>query len=283
MAVIAVTGSSGFIGSHLVKKLREKGHELLLIDIAHGYDVTDFEKLRHIQPFEIAVHLAAKMFVPDAFKNPLSFYNTNVQGTLNVLELCRLFNARMIFPGSYVYGQPEYLPVDELHPVKPFNPYAQSKLIGEQLCEGYFRDFDVPVVILRPFNPYGQGQHENFLIPKLVRQAKEGKIKLDDPRPKRDFVYIDDLVSAFLCALDYSPNGPEVFNIGSGTSYSVAELVDLVVREVNPGASVEFTGIERKNEVLDTIADISRAKKLLNWNPVVSLADGIKMMNTSTS
>lgn len=277
MAIIAVSGSTGFIGSHLIKRLMAAGHDVIPVNRARGFDVTDFAKLRNIRPFDIAIHLAARMFVPDAFENPLSFYNTNVLGTLNMLELCRSFNARMIFPGSYVYGQPEYLPIDEKHPIKAFNPYAQSKLIGEQLCEGYYRDFDVPVTVLRIFNPYGLRQSDNFLIPKLIKQAKTGNIHLDDPRPKRDFIFIDDLIDTFERVVSQKVTGFNVFNIGSGISYSVAELVNMVVREFNPAAQVEFSGKVRKNEVMDTVADITKAGDYLNWSPKISLEEGLRL------
>jgi UDP-glucose 4-epimerase len=280
MAIIAVSGSTGFIGAHLVKKLLATGHDVIPINRATGHDVADFETLRNVRPFDIAIHLAARMFVPDAFKNPLSFYNTNVLGTLNMLELCRGFNARMIFPGSYVYGQPEYLPIDEKHPVKAFNPYAQSKLVGEQLCEAYHRDFDVPVIVLRIFNPYGPGQSDNFLIPKLIMQVKTGNIHLDDPRPKRDFIFIDDIVEAFERAASYRESGLEVFNIGSGISYSVAELAKMVVGEFNPAAKVEFSGKVRKNEVMDTVADHTKAGIDLNWTPKILLEEGLSILKT---
>lgn len=280
MAIIAISGSTGFIGTHLVKKLLATGHDVIPINRAAGHDVADFETLQNVRPFDIAIHLAARMFVPDAFKNPLSFYNTNVLGTLNMLELCRGFNARMIFPSSYVYGQPEYLPIDEKHPVKAFNPYAQSKLIGEQICEGYYRDFDVPVIVLRIFNPYGSGQSDNFLIPKLIKQVKTGNIYLDDPRPKRDFIFIDDIVEAFERATTYRETGWETFNIGSGISYSVAELAKIVIHEFNPAAQLKFSGKVRKNEVMDTVADVTLARDKLNWIPKISLSEGIKKMKS---
>jgi UDP-glucose 4-epimerase len=186
----------------------------------------------------------------------------------------------MIYVSSYVYGTPEYLPIDENHPVKAFNPYAQSKLLSEELCKGYNRDFDIPVTIFRPFNIYGPGQNPVFLIPSIIAQAKTGKIKLEDPRPRRDFIYIDDVVNAYSKAIDTNFKKVEIFNLGSGISTSIHELTTIIQNKISDNISVEFSGVERKNEVLDTIANIDKAKALLYWIPRCSLQHGIEEMLT---
>ncbi len=276
MATIAITGSNGFIGTHLIRELDESGHNFILIDLENGYDVTNIETLKDLPRFDVAIHLAARTFIPDSFKNPAPFFNTNLIGTVNMLDLCRLYGAKMIYVSSFVYGHPEYLPIDENHPVLPANPYTLSKILSEQLCQGYNRDFDVPVVIFRPFNLFGAGQNSNFLIPRVISHALKGAVHLDDPNPKRDFIYIDDLIDAFVKAIDYDAKRFDVFNLGSGVSHSVREIAAMIVSEFNPDASINFSGKVRKNEVMDTVADVSKAAMALNWYPGISMLEGIR-------
>ena len=181
----------------------------------------------------------------------------------------------MIFTSSYVYGSPIYLPINELHPLRAFNPYAQSKLIGEDLCHAYYRDFDISSVIFRPFNIYGKGQREDFLIQSIINQANTGKVMLKDSRPKRDFIFIDDVVNAYIKAIDYNFNGIEVFNLGSGVSTSIKGLTELILKHFRKDFTVKFSEERRKNEVLETLADIKKAQELLSWEPLVSIDEGI--------
>lgn len=149
---ILVTGFSGFIGTYLVEKLKQYNHELILLDISNGVDICDWKQIKQYNNIDVIIHLANLSFVPASYSDPQNFYTTNYLSTLNMLELCRKNNARLIFFSSYVYGQPQYQPIDEVHPIQAFNPYAQTKVICESLCEGYFRDFGVPITIFRPFN-----------------------------------------------------------------------------------------------------------------------------------
>ena len=275
---ILVTGSSGFVGSHLVKRLKGLGIDVICLDIKDGFDVTVWKQVQSIERFDILFHLAAKSYVPDSYTYPRDFYHSNIIGTLNALELCRIHKAKMVFVSSYVYGIPKYLPIDEEHPTAAFNPYAQTKIIGEQLCQGYNRDFGVPVVILRPFNIYGKGQNEDFLIPTIIKQAKTGRILLKDPCPKRDIVYIDDVIDLFIKAMEYNQTGCEIFNIGTGLSYSVRELTEMIIDLFGNNIEVEFKGQKRKSEVMETKADISKAKKLLGWTPRVTIREGLQRL-----
>src|ERR1035437_437628 len=184
MKNIAVTGSSGFIGRHLVNTLISNNFNVIELDIDKGFNLLKEENIQRIPKFDVIVHLAAKSFVPLALKNPWEFYYHNFNITLNVLELARKNNAKVILFSSYLYGEPEYLPIDEIHPLNPHNPYGHSKLICEKLCKGYNKDFKVPIIIFRPFNIYGPGQNNNFLIPSIIEQLKGGEISLKDPRPK---------------------------------------------------------------------------------------------------
>jgi nucleoside-diphosphate-sugar epimerase len=274
--IVAITGSNGFVGKKLVQALKEGNDEIVGIDILSGTDITNNKDCERLPPFDVMVHLAAKIFVPDSYKVPGEFYFTNYIGTLNMLELCRKNNARFIFASSYVYGIPKYLPIDEGHPVNAFNPYADSKIQGEYLCKSYNKFFNVKTVIVRPTNIYGKGQSDNFLISSIINQAKTGKIILQDSKPRRDYIYIDDVVSAYLkiiysCDLDF-----EIFNIGHGLSYSIKEITDTVNSLFDNKLDIYFSELERPNEVPDTKADISKAKRILAWEPKVSLIDGIK-------
>ena len=276
---VLVTGSSGFVGSHLVRKLIEMNYEPLCIDHSLNINLTDFDRVKHFSDFDTLIHLAGRTFVPFSYENPREFYHNNMLATLNALELCKINNARMVFASSYVYGNPKYLPIDEQHSVSAFNPYAHSKLIGEQLCEGYHRDFGVPVIVLRPFNIYGYGQRNDFLIPSIFHQASSNSIQLKDPSPKRDFLYIDDMVQAYIKCIELEDLTFEVFNIGSGESYSVEEIAYIIADKYPGKIPVNFTGEVRKNEVRDTKADISKAKSKLGWAPRIDFRQGIELMS----
>ena len=273
---VAVSGSGGFVGSHLVCRLNELGAKVIEIDHRKGLDIQNFEQINTIGTFDILIHLAAKTFVPESYENPREFYFTNVVGTLNALELCRLRKARMIYASSYIYGVPQYLPIDESHPVAGFNPYSGSKIASEQLCERYHHDHGLNINILRIFNIYGPGQNSKFLIPSIIEQAQRGKIILKDATPKRDFVYIDDAVEAYIKSIQHDSNSLDIFNIGSGKSFSVKEIVAEVLQHFTEDIQVVFTGEERVNEVPDTIANITKAQELLGWIPEFSLSEGIR-------
>ncbi|HPG38220.1 MAG TPA: NAD(P)-dependent oxidoreductase [bacterium] len=273
---IIVTGSKGFIGSYLVPKLISAGHKVIEIDLQYGIDITNWQDIKNIKEFDWIIHLAAVTFVPSSWEKAREMYQVNIQGTLNILELCRINNAKFIFTSSYVYGVPQYLPIDEKHPVFPFNPYCRSKLIGEELCRGYNSDFQVPVIIFRPFNIYGKGQADSFLISTIFKQISEnGKITLKDPNPKRDFVHVTDVVEAYCNVLNLSKFDFEIFNLGCGKSYSVQEIVQLIKQNSIKDFDVVYANEKRHNEVADTIADISYAQKILNWEPKVDIVKGL--------
>ncbi|MCX5696460.1 MAG: SDR family oxidoreductase, partial [Candidatus Omnitrophica bacterium] len=205
---VIVTGGSGFIGKALVNRLNSLGARVLVLDSSQNVDISNWNKLKGIKIIkncEILYHLAAKSYVPYSWTEPHIVYTNNVLSTLNILELCRLKKInKLVYMSSYIYGRPEYLPIDEAHPVSPNNPYAWSKLAGENLCRGYAMNFGLQCIILRPFNVYGPGQKEPFLIPTIMAQFfKNKKISINDLRPKRDFLYIDDLIEALISCKNY--------------------------------------------------------------------------------
>lgn len=275
---VIVSGSGGFIGSKLVDVLKEDHHEVIEFDISEGIDILKWDTIKDTLAFDVFVHLAANSFVPASYEKPREFYHLNLLGVINALELCRLCNAKFIFSSSYVYGKPYQLPIPENHPLQGFNPYAETKILGEKICENYYKYFNVRSLILRPFNIYGKGQNENFLIPLILKQAKTGRINLLDSRPKRDYVYIDDVVNAFRIAVNNETAVFEKFNIGFGRSYSVKEIVDIVNSFYNNQLEISFQNLSRKNEILDTVADITKARTILNWIPKTDIFNGLKII-----
>ena len=275
---ILVTGHNGFIGKKLVKTLKHYDNEVITLEKGAGkrLDIRDWNEIKKFEDFNIIYHLAAVTFVPYSFKNPRKTYDVNIRGTLNILELGRLVDVEQIVTmSSYVYGSPKYLPIDENHPTNPNNPYTHSKLIIEQLCEAYSRDFGMNCVLFRPFNIYGPGQDENFLIPSIINQLRTGIIELKDPEPKRDFIYVSDVIDALLKVSKLKNNKPHIFNIGSGKSYSVKEIVDKIVQLSETQTQITYTGERRKNEIMDTVADITKIKDELGWEPLYDMNKGL--------
>lgn len=278
---ILVTGSDGFIGRHLVSRLGKEEAKVMALD--SKTDIRRWNEVKNVvktaKGTDIVFHLAAITYIPFCWKNPRVIYETNVLGTLNILELCRLSQAKkMVFMSSYVYGVPKYLPVDENHPVEPTNPYSESKKLAEELCKAYYEDYGLNTVILRPFNVYGEGQSSNFLIPSIVQQVlKKKQVRLKDPIPKRDFLYIADMVEVFLKAGLYEGRGWEIFNIGAGESYSVKEIVAKVIKIHGKKVRVVYSKERRKGEIMDVVADISKAKKELGWCPQTGIEEGLRI------
>lgn len=274
---IFVTGAKGFIGSHLVAKLHSQGYHVVPFDIDVG-DITDARTLDQYlkEDFTHVFHLAGKTFVPDSWKDPHAFFKINVGGTLNVLEFCRKTKATLILLSSYLYGEPQYLPIDEKHPLNAFNPYGQSKLMAEELSRYYTTTFHVRSFIFRLFNVYGPGQSGAFLIPEIITKIRSGEdtsIQLQDLRPRRDYVYIDDVIEALILALDGNPG---IYNVGSGVSFSVKEIVEFLVRIENSSKPILDLYEERPNDVLDLYADIGLIKQELGWEPRTGFFQGLK-------
>jgi len=281
---ILVTGSSGFVGSNLISYFKNYDYQIIELNRKNNSDLTDSNYINKTSKIDFVIHLAARVFIPDSYVSPQKFYYNNIVSTLNMLELCKRENAKMIYVSSYVYGEPKYLPIDEKHPISALNPYTQSKVICEKLCRGYNRDFGVPVIIFRPFNIYGPKQNDNFLIPLIIKQIKEnGLINLKDPRPKRDFIHINDVSVALLNAVRYMldnniNNMFEIFNLGSGKSYSVKEVAEIIVKNIGKEISINFSDERRKGEILDATANISKLSNILDWRPKINFKKGIKRL-----
>jgi nucleoside-diphosphate-sugar epimerase len=294
---ILLTGAGGFIGSYLVNTLAGSGFTVNIFDteaiLNSKIKQASYSKYSDsigvfpgnveipgnldeaVKDADHIIHLAARSFVPDSWQNPFDFYRTNVIGTSNVLDLCRQNNCRLTYLSSYVYGDPEYLPIDEKHPLKSYNPYSHSKLIAEDICEYYKKNYGVKITIFRPFNLYGPGQNGAFLIPEIIEQLvsdKIGTIEVNALNPKRDYVYIDDLVNAIILSIN---NSDDIFNIGSGYSLSVEEIIKTAIKISGIEKKYSSRNVNRKNEVYDVVANITKAQKMLKWSPKVSLEEGL--------
>lgn len=281
MAKILVTGASGFIGQHLVPRLNKAGHKVVEADIRLG-DVAQESTWLKFPQAEAVVHLAGKTFVPDSWADPAAFINCNLMGTVAALNYCKKHKARLVFLSSYLYGNPAVLPISETAPLVANNPYSLSKKLAEEACKFYSDNFGVNVTILRPFNVYGPGQPENFLIPSIIRQVDAGGvIRVKDLEPRRDYLYISDLIEAIIKAVDLQSR-IGIFNIGSGVSHSVMDLIQIIQDLKKTSFPVQSSGERRKGEVMDTVADIAAAKLQLGWAPQLTLLQGLRQMCVKT-
>ena len=275
MTRLVVSGASGFVGAALMRRLRTHDRHAALGIASGAGDVTDAATWNALPDAEAVVHLAARTFVPDSWNDPAAFLHTNVGGTARALEYCRARGARLVFLSSYLYGNPKHLPIDEQAEVSVPNPYALSKKLAEDTCRFYAESFDVDVTVLRVFNIYGGGQGDKFLVPLIVRQVLAGsQVRVKDLEPRRDFLYIDDLVDAIVCAIA-RPQRFGLFNIASGTSHSVQNVIDIAQRLAGRDVVVHSEQVRRQNEIMDTRGDITRAREQLGWSPRWSLEDGV--------
>ncbi len=277
MSAFLVTGASGFIGRALVCRLDSEGHSIIGLRTTNG-DISDQatllpyrrSKIRHV------FHLAGRSFVPQSWNEPLEFHRVNAMGTLNILEFCRERQIPLTSVSAYLYGQPLEQPIRENHPLVPNNPYSLSKMQAEMACEFYARTHGLNVTVIRPFNVYGFGQNENFLIPTILHQVLSAdEIRVQDLAPKRDYLYIDDLVELLLATLN-APSGYNVYNGGTGSSLSVADVIAITQAEAGTSKPARCGEAARAHEILDTRADIQKARNELGWSPRYNFRDGVR-------
>ena len=247
---------------------------------ATGFDIlTDFLPLDDV---DHVYHLAGLTYVPRSWDDPISFHHINTHGTVRVLDQCRRGGVPVTFASAYVYGPPARLPIDEYAPTNANNPYAFSKLSAENACRFFCEEYRARVAIIRPFNVYGPGQGSSFLIPTIVRQVLDpsvGEIVVASLAPRRDFVYISDVVEALVLA-PCLPHA-EPLNVGGGRSYSVEEIVRISLECANVVKPYRDRGEVRSNETLDTVADISAIERACAWRPRVDIASGIRAVIAS--
>lgn len=277
--IILVTGSSGFVGKHLVDRLQEDRFKVIPFSRTEGQDVTSMDDFSNLPPVDVVFHLAAIASVPLSWEKPQQVLSVNSVGTANVLEYARKVGSRVIYANSYPYGIPQYLPTDEDHPTVAENPYGISKLAAEDLCRVYASRYQLVVTSLRFFNIYGPGQSEKMIISQMISKLKrDGKITVLDGSPRRDFVFIADAVNACIKAMQKQISGFSIYNIGSGTSISIKEVAEMLIRIAKiEGVEIIDKKEQRPNEIPETRADISQARRELNWQPTVSLKEGLQI------
>jgi nucleoside-diphosphate-sugar epimerase len=276
MSKILVTGAHGFVGKALCKALKQLNHEVIELNSIDG-DIIDTKTWEKVPACNTVIHLAAKTFVPDSWKHPDLFIKINTLGTLNALEYCKKYGAKLVFISSYLYGNPSSLPISETATIFTPNPYALSKKIAEDYCRFYADSFQVNTLIIRPFNLYGFGQSENFLIPEIIGQVLKGDpIHIKDLEPKRDYIFVNDFIEAIIRCID--KNKFDIINIGSGISYSVREIIQMIQEICGTELNVINSMEKRPAEIMDTIADISKAKEILDWSPTTSMHEGLSLI-----
>jgi nucleoside-diphosphate-sugar epimerase len=273
---ILVTGANGFIGKHLCIKLKEMNINFIPYSIKHDkWESSIFSQyledgITHV------VHLAAKNFVPESWTIPEEYIKTNVNSTISLLEFCRKIKAKFIFISSYMYGNPHYLPIDENHPTAVLNPYALSKFLAEESCKFYAENLNVSSSVLRVFNIYGPGQKDIFLIPHVISQIlNSDTIEVLDLEPKRDYLYVSDLIDAIISLFQVDFNF-EIFNVGSGVSCSVGEIIEILQKIAKTNKVVSCNSIKRVNEISNVYASNKKLMRLSGWEPKVSLQNGLK-------
>jgi GDP-4-dehydro-6-deoxy-D-mannose reductase len=280
MSKVLVTGAGGFLGRHLVPQLRAAGHDVTEARGDSG-DVADPVTWRRFPVTDAVIHLAARSFVPESWNLPADFMRTNLLGTIGALDYCRERGAGLIFPSSYMYGHVARQPIGEDACLVANNPYALSKKLAEEACRFYADAYGVTVTVLRPFNIYGAGQSDRFLIPTILHQLRDGKeIHVKDLEPRRDYVYVLDVVDAMVKAVGCRP-GFNVFNVGSGASHSVRELIHMIQDVWGTDLPVRSDGERRREELMDTVADTTRARQQLGWTPRFSLRHGLEDLRSA--
>lgn len=280
---ILITGSGGFIAQSLIKRLKFLNFRI----IEFNKFSKDISALNSFEPFkeekiDYLIHLAGKISVPESWDNPALYYQVNVMGTEHALEFCRKKNIPMTYLSSFIYGNQTHMPIEESRTPVCSNPYAHSKLLAEQLCEFYSQMYGVSVVVLRPFNIYGPLQNPDFLIPMLLTQVKSAeKIVVKDSLPKRDYTYIADLLDAIIATLNHQEKF-NIYNVGSGKSYAVFEVINLIQMLLGTNKEVVDLKIKRANEMYDCVANISKISAAYGWVPKYDLTSGLfEMINVA--
>lgn len=301
---ILVTGAGGFIASHLAEKLVQEGHSVRAfvrynsrnswgwleespfrndMEIISG-DIRDFDVVKKaVSGCDTVFHLAALIGIPYSYVSPLAYVKTNVEGTYNVLQAARENGSTKVIhtSTSEIYGTAQYVPIDEAHPVNPQSPYSASKASADFLALSFYRSFELPVTVVRPFNTYGPRQSARAIIPTIIGQILEGKKKilLGNLAPTRDLTYVEDTVSGFLAAFRADEIIGEIVNLGTGTEISVGNLAKqialLMAKDIE---IVEDPQRLRpaKSEVERLLSNPDKMKRLTGWEAKTSLTEGLE-------
>jgi len=303
---ILVTGGGGFIGSHLVETLIKDGYSVKTIvpynsnnswgwidsfepnikknlEIISG-DICDQNLVsKLVKNVDVIFHLAALISIPYSYVSPRSYISTNIMGTLNLLEASRNSNVELFVQTSTseVYGSSQYSPIDEQHPLNAQSPYAATKIAADQLALSYYRSFDLPVSIIRPFNTFGPRQSLRAFIPTIITQilSSKKKIKLGNLNPKRDFSYISDTVRGFTSCIGKKRCLGQAINLGTGVVFSMQETLNLITEYIGKDVICEIDKKRlrpKKSEVDHLLSANNFAKKIINWEPEFKNKSGFK-------
>ena len=305
MKKILVTGSDGFIGSHLTEELVKQGYEVKAFVYYNSFntwgwlDTLPKEIMEHIEIFqgdirdphgvkeamkgcEAVFHLAALIAIPFSYHSPDTYVDTNIKGTLNVLQAARdLETGRVLITStSEVYGTAQYVPIDEKHPYQGQSPYSATKIGADRLAESFYRSFQMPVTIVRPFNTYGPRQSARAVIPTIITQLLSGKekIKLGALTPTRDFNYVKDTAQGFIEIYKSSQTIGEEINIATQHEISIGELAEELISQINPKAAIvcdEQRLRPEKSEVNRLLGCNEKILRLTDWQPRYTFQQGL--------
>lgn len=303
---ILVTGADGFIGSHLVEALVRKGYKVKAFVLYNSFgsrgwlDQCDINVKNQFEVFvgdvrdpygvksamrgcDAVLHLASLIAIPYSYHSPETYVDTNIKGTLNVLQAARELGVRRIIhtSTSEVYGTAKFVPITEDHPLQGQSPYSATKIAADQLAYSFFASFNLPVVIARPFNTYGPRQSARAVIPTIITQIASGKsqINLGAILPTRDFNYIEDTVSGFIAAMNSEKGLGEVVNFGSNFEISIGDTANLIAEVMNTKIEI-ITDEDRlrpeNSEVERLWADNKKAQQLFGWKPTYAGKEGFR-------
>jgi NAD dependent epimerase/dehydratase len=309
---ILVTGADGFIGSHLVEDLLDRGcpvrafvfynsfnswgwldtfpkDKLDKLEVFAG-DIRDPNGVRKaMQGMDMVFHLAALIAIPFSYHSPDSYVDTNIKGTLNVLQAARdtACNRVLITSTSEVYGTAQYVPIDEGHPFQGQSPYSATKIGADRIAESFYRSFNTPVTIVRPFNTYGPRQSARAVIPTVITQLLAGstEVRLGNIQPTRDFNYVKDTVDGFIAIAGTQATIGEEINIASQQEISIEQLVREIINQINPTAILKGTSRivsdesrvrPEKSEVERLLGSNEKIRRLTGWQPAYTLKQGIR-------
>ena len=303
---ILVTGADGFIGSHLTEELIRRGYNVRAFVLYNSFnswgwlDHAEPEILKSLDVFsgdirdphgvkvamkgcDVIMHLAALIAIPYSYHSPDTYVDTNVKGTLNVVQAARELDAKKVVhtSTSEVYGTAKFVPITEEHPLQAQSPYSASKIGADQIAMSFYNSFNTPVSIIRPFNTYGPRQSARAIIPTIITQIASGKekIKLGALHPTRDFNYVKDIVRGFIAVAESDQSVGQVINIGSNYEISMGETVNMIAEIMKSDVQIETESTRlrpEKSEVERLWADNSKAKHLLNWDPQYGGKQGLK-------
>ncbi len=307
---VLVTGSDGFIGSHLTEELVKKGYQVRAfvyynsfnnwgwldtlpenimkgVEIFQG-DIRDPNGVEEaVKGVDAIFHLAALIAIPFSYHSPDTYVDTNIKGTLNILQAARKQHTDrvLVTSTSEVYGTAQYVPIDEKHPFQGQSPYSATKIGADRLAESFYRSFQLPVTIVRPFNTYGPRQSARAVIPTIITQLLTGKteIKLGALTPTRDFNYVKDTVNGFVSIYECDKTIGEEINIATQNEISIGELAKELIRQINPNAKIicdEERLRPEKSEVNRLLGCNEKIMRLTDWKPQYSLEEGLR--NTIT-